>query len=271
MIGLGFELARKAGREQRAAVSFCAVMVGVFFVLGSYLFITFGEMNMEAMGKLSPQLIQAMFGGMFGELTPLDTWLITLFVHPLVLTMFAVVVVANTSRSLAGEIDRGTIDLVLSGPVRRWQMVVAPFCVLLLSLAALCTSIWLAMLLGLRIGEIELNRPLGDFGWILLNLYLVSFAAAGVALWISATTNQQGKAIARSLAFLAISFFVNVLASLWQRIEGLDYLSIYHYYQPQPILEGETPWQSVVVLALVGAVGFAMALWQFSRRDISTV
>ena len=50
--------------------------------------------------------------------------------------------------------------------------------------------------------------------------------------------------------------------------------NFFHYYQPQPIIlqtdwfrHGET-WLRLGVLAAVGTLGYALALWTFCKRDL---
>ncbi len=265
-------LFRKILLEQRATLMFCHALAALFVGLGSYLFVTFGEMNVEVMTRLSPELISSMFGGLLAGLTPLDQWLVTLFVHPLVMTMFSVLLVAVAARTLAGEIDRGTIDVLLACPVARWQLVAALVLYVLVVLTTMTLVVWTCMHVGLGIAELDPPDPVAPYRWVLLNLWLLFFAVGGVVTFFSATAREQGVAVARSLGFLVVSFFVHLIAGLWSRAEPLDPLSVFHWYQPQPILEaGRAETAHLVVLSLVGIVFFGLSFWWFRRRDIATV
>ena len=265
-------LLRKVLREQRFTLLFCYVVATVFFTVGAYLFVTFGETNVDALGQVSPELISGIFGGLLGGLTPLDTWLLTLFTHPLVMTLCSVLVIATTSRSLAGEIDRGTVDLLLSCPVARWQPVAAVVMFLLVALTIMMALLWGSMHVGFRIGEIEPPSRLPAFGWVAVNLFVLFFAVSGVATMISASCAEQGKAIARALGFLVVSFLLHLIAAMWSLVEIVDWVSLFHYYEPQPTVQsGSPPVFDLTVLALVGTVGFVVAFAVFMRRDIATV
>jgi ABC-2 type transport system permease protein len=54
-------------------------------------------------------------------------------------------------------------------------------------------------------------------------------------------------------------------------LEGLRPFTIFYYYQPQDIILGK-PWLDVLpalaVLYGVGAAGYVVALWVFTRRDL---
>lgn len=265
-------LGRKILREQRFTLLSCFALLGLFFTLGTYLYTTFGHLSMQALTELSPELLQALLGGMLGGIDPLETWLVTLFVHPLVLTLYSVVAVAVAARSLAGEIDRGTVDLVLSCPVARWQMVVSASAVMLLSHAVMTLIVWRAMLFGLELGDIDPPASLPAFRLVALELFALFCAAGGVALLFSATSSDQGRAVGRSLGFIVLSFFINLIAGLWPKVAWLDVISIFHYHQPQPVVAGTGGLgEGLVVLLGLFVVCFVVALVLFRRRDIATV
>jgi ABC-2 type transport system permease protein len=262
----------KVLREHRWTVLFCYAVLLVFSAVGTWLFGTFGDFSMEAMSRMSPELLSGMFGGLFGDMTPLDTWLLTQFAHPLVFTLFSVLVVAIPARSLAGEIDRGTVDLLLSCPVARWQPVVACWLVAVAALAVQAAVFWGGIRLGLALGDFGMPTKMVELRWTAFHLFMLFFGAAGVSLSIAASTSEQGKAIGRSLGFLVVSFLINLLASLWRRIEAIDVLSIFHYFRPQPIVENGGPLLfDLVVLTALGIGGLIVALVVFRRRDVATV
>jgi ABC-2 type transport system permease protein len=77
-----------------------------------------------------------------------------------------------------------------------------------------------------------------------------------------------------------LQFLINVLGQMWDVIAPLRPLTIFYYYQPQPAILGHGYWitlkewgltatiPSLAVLYGVGAIGYAMALWTFTRRDL---
>ena len=164
-------LLRKLLREQRWSLSFGALMLFLFVALGTYLYTTFGDMNQIVLDRVSPQLVAGFLGGLAGGASPLETWLITLFVHPMVFTVFSVVVVAVSSRSLAGEIDRGTVDVLLACPVPRWALVLSSVIFLELAVTGLTLVCLAAMWTGLSVGEIEAPQSLHRFLLVGLSLW----------------------------------------------------------------------------------------------------
>jgi ABC-2 type transport system permease protein len=84
------------------------------------------------------------------------------YVHPLVQTILCVWAVGRAAGAIAGEIDRGTMELLLAQPLARYRVIAAHLCVDLVTIPILCLSLWAGNYLGVRIiGPIEL-RPVKD-------------------------------------------------------------------------------------------------------------
>ncbi len=265
-------LLRKILREQRATLLSCAALLVLLATLVTYLYRTFGDASATNLQRVPPAFINALFGGMVLGLNPLDMWLLIVFVHPLTLALFSVVVVAATSRTLAGEIEGGTVDVLLSCPVARWKLVVSNGIILLLGIALLVSAIWGGMCLGLYLGRIRGTPSLGAFRWVAVNLFALFAAMGGVAFLFSARASERGRAVALSVAFIVLSYFINLLAQLWSKVAWMDVISVFHYYRPQPILISHTlPYRDAAVLLTVAVVSFAAAVVAFQRRDIATV
>src|SRR5262249_19690192 len=81
------------------------------------------------------------------------------YVHPLMQTIFCIWAIGRASGAIAGEIDRGTMELLLAQPVPRWRIVLAHFLVDLLTIPVLCLSLWGGTWLGtVVVGPIELQQ-----------------------------------------------------------------------------------------------------------------
>ena len=81
-----------------------------------------------------------------------------------------------------------------------------------------------------------------------------------------------------------LQFLVNVVGEMWDAAAFLRPFTVFYYYQPQQIIlknrwsielgdvwHGGKPLLALNVLAVlfaVGAIGYLLALWRFSRRDL---
>lgn len=250
------------------------IFIFLFFTLGTYLYSTFGEMNQQAMGTLSPDLIMAMFGGMVGGFQPVDLWLITLFVHPLLIVMLVTTSVVPPVRDIAGGMDRGTMDLILGCPVPRWAIPAATWWASQAMILALLGSAWAGVQVGARVlgadsaeGAQILEaapRYLPVFG----QLWLLAQVILGLSLLVSCASSLQNRATAITVGVVIASYFLNLLAGLWPTISPARWLSMFHYYQPQPILSGMPLGVERSVLGFAAALAVGLALYRFAHRDL---
>ncbi len=217
-------------------------------------------------------IISALLGADIGDTLVPETFIAIAWVHPVVLAILWTHAIVLCTRVPVGEIDRGTIDLLLSLPVSRWQVYVAETVVFLatgLAVLGMC-------MLGHRLGILSLapqERPgLGRMMVIAANLYCLYMAVGGLAFLVSAASNRRGRAVAAVFGILLASFLLNFLAQFWSPAQTLSFLSLLNYYQPLPLVRtGQLPVGDMVILT-----GFAAVTWTtggvwFARRDVCTV
>ena len=82
------------------------------------------------------------------------------YVHPLMQTVFCIWAVGRAAGAIAGELDRGTMELLLAQPVPRYRLVLAHLCVDAVVIPILCLCLWGGTWLGAwLVGPIE-SQPL---------------------------------------------------------------------------------------------------------------
>jgi ABC-2 type transport system permease protein len=226
------------------------------------------------------------------------------YVHPLVITILCIWAIGRSSGAIAGEIDRGTMELLMAQPVRRARLILAHGCVDLLIIPLLCLSLWAGTFLGtVLVGPIELSgEDLKRFpfpvnvnpdalrldpaaiGPGLLNVAALVFAVSGYTLWLSAAGRFRWKVMGTAVFITLLQFLINVVGQLWDTIGVLRPFTVFYYYQAQQIILGHrwsvdlgNVWNNghplyalnvLAVLGTVGMVGYVMALWTFTRRDL---
>lgn len=216
--------------------------------------------------------IRTLMGGDFGgNVTPQALQAIA-WVHPIVLAVMWAQEIIFCTRLPAGEIDRATIDVLLSWPASRRRIFVCE------AVVWLASGLWLMTLLGLghavavlvAAGDVE--QPAGRVLAVLANLYCVYLAVGGLAWFVSAMSNYRGRAMAIVFAVVVASFLLNFLAQFWQPARLLAPLGVLTYYQPAQVLDsGVWPLVHMAVLLAAGAVFWLAALETFARRNICTL
>jgi ABC-2 type transport system permease protein len=98
-----------------------------------------------------------------GERVSLDSAMDMLsigYVHPLMVTVFCIWGVGRAAGAVAGEIDKGTMELLFAQPVARWRLIFAHWLVDLITIPLLALSLWAGNWIGAwAITPIEIEKP----------------------------------------------------------------------------------------------------------------
>jgi ABC-2 type transport system permease protein len=315
-------LIRKLLRDLRLPLLVVAVLLAGFQCLWVKITQrTSGELvplfvGLAAAQKMSPLVLEEyLFKGpgkimqtlMGGEAIKLDNAMHMLsigYVHPLMQTIFCIWAIGRAAGAIAGEIDRGTMELLLAQPVPRWRLVLAHLCVDLLTMPVLCLALWGGTWLGTWVvgpikpsaeglAKLPFHVPIdrealrlepAAIGPGLLNVFALLFAVSGYTMWISAAGRFRWRVLGGAVLLTLVQFLVNVIGQLWDVVAPLRPFTVFFYYQPQQVIlshrwavdvgqawNGGQPFYHVNMIAVllgVGVVGYALALWTFSRRDL---
>ena len=217
------------------------------------------------LAALVPSQLLALAGGELAFASP--SGVIALgYTHPFFLLLLAVWVVRVPSSALAGEIGRGTMDLLAARPVGRIEIVIAAYAVVAVGLALLVSAAWAGTAIGLSL------RPLGLTGsrfiGVAAQAWLFFLSWGAVSLLIAATKREAGPAIAWISGLMATSFVLDYLGRVWKPMAGIRPLSLFAYYRPQQIVTTGPDVSDVTRLAGVMGVAIIATLVVFRRRDL---
>lgn len=213
-----------------------------------------------------PESVRALFVG--GELdisSPVGYLNSQIFalMAPLLLLIFAIGAGAG---AVAGEEERGTLDLLLAHPVRRRDYVVQRALVLAALVVALAITLLAAVALGSRLVDLEIG-----FGKLLaasVSVALLALFFGTVAL--AAGALRPGRAAAIAVA-AGIAVAAWLLDGFGQAVGALDaWRPLSPYYQAlgrNPLREG-APWEGWAILAVATALVGACAAVGLERRDV---
>ncbi len=170
------------------------------------------------------------------------------------------------SSAIAGEEERGTLDLLLAQPVTRTQIVLGKF-----AAAAIIIGVVVLSLFGI----LAILNPIVDLDFTLtgmvganvtLGLLALTFCAFATAL--GAGTGRRGVTTGISAAVTATFFFINGLAPLVEEILWMRRLTPFYWLQhPNPLANGIDPAAIAVFLGAIALCLF-VAVWTFNRRDV---
>jgi ABC-2 type transport system permease protein len=171
------------------------------------------------------------------------------------------------ARATAGEEEAGSLDLLLSTPVRRRRVLTDKFAAMALASFGLVLVMWLSLVV---FGPMFDLRPgLGGFTAMCLNTFLLGVAFGTLALAVGAGTGSKALAIGVPSGIALVTFIVNAASTSVGWLEPFRVLSPFYYYSGgDPIVNGLDPVHALL-LAAISAVALGYALWAFERRDLA--
>ena len=262
---MNFALLRKTLRDQRRA--FIAWGVGVAAVATMYA--AFYPSVRESASDLQryleslPEALKGVFGGDFT--TPAG-YLRTETFSALGPILFLVFAIGAGARAIAGEEEGRTLDLLLSTPIRRRQVLSDKW------ISMVATALALVIVLGLTIALIgpvfELHIALVELASTCLMLFLLATAFGTIALAIGCWTGRRGLANGITGALATITYVLNVLALSVDALSPLRPVSPFRWYlEPDPLVKGLSA-ANVVVFITITAAAYTIARFTFERRDL---
>jgi len=191
------------------------------------------------------------------------------FIHPISLVLNSIFAVGFAASAIAGERQRGTLEVLLARPLSRRRTYATLLFATLLFIGIAIAAILAGTVAGAAIfgvlGEIDLARiPLVWLDGVLL---FGTFASIGLAASVS--FDRLSPALGITVAIVIVSYFLEVLGSLWPDATGLQPYSLFHYLKPRELLTGGLdPFGPVLMVAVsLGAIAYALVV--FPRRDLA--
>ncbi|HRF96823.1 MAG TPA: ABC transporter permease subunit [Aggregatilineales bacterium] len=186
----------------------------------------------------------------------------------LILAIFAVIAGLNVS---AVDEDNGSMDVMLSLPVHRWQVILEKtlaYCVMGLGILFMA---FIGLVIGSQTATDRITLPVDKYFTAVVGLVPgVVFMITVTAFIATFMRRRSGAAIAAG-SFIVGSYFLNILAGLTNNefAGNMRYLSFFSYFEATKILTSGWSVVSALVLLLIsiGLVGGAITL--FKNRDVS--
>lgn len=215
-----------------------------------------------------PRAVEALLGGSVDFFSPAG-WLSSALLHPITVALLTAGALVVAAGSVATELERQTVDLVLARPVRRSAFLLAKAGAAVTTVGVVAAG-GLAGALAARltldgVDELPVTRVVVALGgaWVLFVFF------AMVAVLISARSSLRGRAAAAAVGVVVGSFFANFLALLFDEVRGLRFASAFHYFRPADILSGHGAAADLAVLAGGAAVALGLAVGVFGARDLT--
>ena len=220
--------------------------------------------DLMASGLIPRQMAE--FGG--GDIFSLTGSVALGFIHPFAVALNLVFSVGFAGAAIAGERQRGTLEVLLARPISRRRAYATAFAAAALFVAVTVAGLTAGALAGtVATGRVDELGP-GNLPVLWLNALLLYGAFASVALAASVSFDRLTPALGVALAFVLVSYFFEALGSLWPDASFLQAYSLFHYLDARADLSGTPAASGFAILAAVIVACVAYALVVFPRRDL---
>ena len=189
--------------------------------------------------------------------------------HPLAISMLGIFAIGATSTAIAGERQRGTLEVLLSRPMSRTTVYLTVLVGLLAVVAVVLLALLAGFVTGAAIQGIVEDLGVEHFPMVFLNGFLMWGAFATFGLAASVSFDRPGPAIGLTLAYVILNYFLEILGSLWRDVEWTQEYSLFHHFQPTEILAGQIDPVDLVIVGLAFLIPIVYALIVFPRRDLA--
>jgi len=179
-------------------------------------------------------------------------------------------IIGFAAQALAGEVEQGTVALVLSQPVTRTKMFVSKLLAGIIGIIILvCSSIG-----GFLVQAARLDIATAPAEGYMLFIFVAILFFVGlltVSMLFSALVNERGRAILFGMVFLVVSYVADLFARLQEDWEVLRYVSLFYYYgKPDEVLTTAS-FDDLNLAVLLGVILVAtvLGLIGWNKRDLA--
>lgn len=182
--------------------------------------------------------------------------------------MVILLLVAFAGTVIAGEIEKGSIEISLSNPVSRLNIFFGRYAVgivglLVFTFFSVFSLVPLAAIYDVDIGfsnVLKLSVITFMFGWTVLSLSML----------MSSIFSEKNKVYMFVGGFMVVMYMLNVVALIKESVDYLKYTSFFHYLDTNGALIlnsiGNT---SIIVFSICAIIFTIIGAWWFNKRDIA--
>ena len=271
LLGLGSVYGKAFRDSRRAAIVLGGVFGLVFIVTAQQVAVQFDTVAARLQVATQLQGLPPVFQGMLGEPIGIErlggfmSWRILNFL-PVMVGIWAMVALSGT---LAGELGRGSMDMLASAPIGRAGVAIQKLAGYLVALALAMVVLTIAMIASFAAFSVLPGDSIGVDAILASVVWMyVTILVPGAVAFALAPILGRSSALGVGAIVLFGSFVINGFASsvsVFEQIRGISYFAFTAEHRP---LAGRYDWPAVATLAGVVAALLAAGVVGFARRDL---
>ncbi len=219
--------------------------------------------------EMMPSILKASVGGDMLQMGNITGIIAIAYIHPLVLALYMIFAVSVPTGLLAGHVQSGNMELILSRSITKTQVYICTVILTFAGMFALVALMFLGTVVGTSIYDFGQDIPLFPFFRAAANGSLLAASAGGVSLLCAASFRSRGRAVGTAVTFLVANYFIDLFSEWVSFIRYLEPFSLFRYVDPQKILyESAWPVRDMSVLAAVTIVTTLAGAIVWRKRDL---
>lgn len=217
--------------------------------------------------NMLPSIVKTALGGDMLQSGSTAALLTIGYQHPFVMFLCMLFAVGVPTGLLTGEVQRGTMELILSRPVTKVQVYLCACVLTLAGMFGLVLVMFFGTFAAVHIYHFDPPIPLDMFFRIAINGGLLASTFGAFALLCAATFGRLYAALGAAVAFLTLNYFVALVSEWWPSIRFLRRTTLFYFIYYSDLLS-EWPLRNMVILAVILLTAAAIGAIIWHRRDL---
>lgn len=217
---------------------------------------------------LDSPIYKALLGDL--GLLPMTEWygIFVMYIFMFVEYFIIIIAIFIPTRIITGEVDKNTLDTMLSLPVPRWRFILEKYLVFITYNLLYLVIILPVSYLTTELLEEELNYF--SLTYSLIGVWFLFFALGSISLLCASFVLETSKSFALSGFFILGQYILLKLAGIIESLHIFKNFSLFNYLGSVKIFNtGTFPLGDLVVVTVVGILALISALYVFERKDLA--
>jgi len=221
------------------------------------------------LSQLPPQ-VREMYGEMILNQISLEGTIAFGLEHPLVTTLFIFLSISITSSNIASGSENKDIEILLSHPFSRRELISTLYFFAIFSIFMLILSAFSGAMLAINMyheAKIDMTIMMlkSNINALFLHVFILSYS-----MFFSVYFKDVSKAIRWAAIISFVFYFLNVISTLWKKLEFTNYFNFFSYFNPNEIMTSRgNPTFDILFLGIGSFLLFVLSFRIFIRKDIS--
>lgn len=254
----------------RIAPAWLGIAILIFFMQIAVAAIIHDNHNVRtflAFLNLLPSIVKSALGGDLLDSGSMTALLTIGYQHPFVLFLHMLYAVGVPAGLLTAEVQKGTMELILSRPVAKTHVYLCAAIVTLVGLFGLDLVMFAGTAASVRLYRFSEPIDLYLFFRIATTAGLLAATFGAFALLFAATFRRLYCAVGVSVGFLTINYFIVIVAQWWPAMRPLRRATLFYLIYYSNLWQG-WPVRNMAILAAIALAAAALGALIWCRRDL---